>query len=200
MTRSHPRQTQILADLRRYERQLEESGHAQELMRMRSLAARPEDVLKRTHFAPGHFTASGFVLSPDQGSLLLILHKKLKLWLQPGGHIEPTDESWQAAVLREVNEETGACDLHVLHELIDIDIHEIPAISLEPAHLHFDLRTLFLASNIEVQASDEVTSARWFSLEEVIQSSGGILVDGVGTDESVRRVARAALLLERVNR
>lgn len=197
----HPdqRQLEILKDLQRCERYLEGVGRGDELQRMRSLATRSDAVLTRGQFMPGHFTASGFILSPDRSALLLILHKKLKLWLQPGGHIELGDESWQAAVRREVLEETGVSHLHVLHDLVDIDIHTIPANSNEPAHQHFDLRTLFLASNIEVQASNEVASARWFRLGDLAKSSGGILEAGVGTDESVRRVARAALLLGRAS-
>ncbi|MEN8041330.1 MAG: hypothetical protein ABFR95_07475, partial [Actinomycetota bacterium] len=47
----------------------------------------------RSEFEPGHFTASGFVTSPDGEALLLIHHGKLDRWLQPGGHIDPEDAS-----------------------------------------------------------------------------------------------------------
>src|SRR3989441_10239519 len=40
------------------------------------------------------------------GKILLVWHKKNKEWLPPGGHIEQ-NESPNAAVLREVKEETG---------------------------------------------------------------------------------------------
>ena len=43
----------------------------------------------RRQFEPGHFTASAFVLHPSNDSILLIFHEKLRLWLQPGGHVDP---------------------------------------------------------------------------------------------------------------
>lgn len=50
------------------------------------------------------YTAAG-VLIVDQ-KILLIKHKKLGLWLNPGGHIEPNELPHQAAE-REFFEETG---------------------------------------------------------------------------------------------
>ena len=51
-----------------------------------------------------HFTATGFVI--HDGKCLLHWHPKVKMWLPPGGHIEPNEDPVQA-VLREVEEETG---------------------------------------------------------------------------------------------
>ena len=50
------------------------------------------------------FVATGFIA--DKGQVLLILHRKLGLWLPPGGHIEK-DETPEEALHREVLEETG---------------------------------------------------------------------------------------------
>lgn len=52
-----------------------------------------------------HFTATGIVLN-DEHKVLMIRHKKLGVWLPPGGHVEP-DELPDDAVLREIYEETG---------------------------------------------------------------------------------------------
>ena len=41
-----------------------------------------------------------------EGKLLLLKHRKLGLWLPPGGHIDP-DETPDEATLREVKEETS---------------------------------------------------------------------------------------------
>ena len=58
-----------------------------------------------------HFTATGFVV--DKKSILLHWHKKLSMWLPPGGHIEPGEDP-QQAIIREVLEETGL-SVKVLH-------------------------------------------------------------------------------------
>lgn len=52
-----------------------------------------------------HFTATGIVFNKYK-QILMIFHKKLQVWLPPGGHIEP-NELPDAAVLREIFEETG---------------------------------------------------------------------------------------------
>lgn len=51
-----------------------------------------------------HFTASALII--DNGQVLLLHHKKLDVWLYPGGHVEK-NETPEQTVLREVREETG---------------------------------------------------------------------------------------------
>ncbi|OGR88532.1 MAG: hypothetical protein A3J74_05650 [Elusimicrobia bacterium RIFCSPHIGHO2_02_FULL_57_9] len=51
-----------------------------------------------------HFVATGYVVR--DGKTLLLFHKKLKMWLPPGGHIDE-GELPEEAVLREIREETG---------------------------------------------------------------------------------------------
>jgi len=153
------------------------------LARMHELAgsASPFD---RNHFAPGHFTASAFVVDPRSHSLLLILHKKLGSWLQPGGHIDPGDELAELAARREVIEETGVRELSPLFGnagIFDVDIHTIPAQKTEPGHEHFDVRFAFAADDPVLRASGEVAGARWVPLAELCTWT---------RDESVLRAAR----------
>lgn len=152
------------------------------LRRMHALAAHSGDVFSRSHFVPGHFTASAFILSPDRRSLLLIHHVKLDRWLQPGGHIEPDDTDVLGAARREVVEEVGLpADLPLFQPgLFDLDIHPIPARGAEPEHEHFDVRYLFIARDAAAQAGDGVKDWKWVPLNEVT---------AVTNDESVRRVA-----------
>lgn len=140
---------------------------------------------ERSHFAPGHFTASAFVLSPDRRDLVLIHHKKLGIWVQPGGHVEPTDDDLIGAARREVLEEVGLDGLLPLTAtatgaslVFDVDIHLIPARKADPAHEHFDVRFAFVAKTRELVHSDEVADLRWVPLADVEQ---------MGTDESVLR-------------
>jgi 8-oxo-dGTP pyrophosphatase MutT (NUDIX family) len=149
--------------------------------RMLSLCDAPEP-FARTVVSPGHFTASAFVLSPELDRLLLIFHKKLGRWLQPGGHIETSDATVLAAARREVEEETGLAGTEpATSGPFDIDVHAIPARPDEGAHEHFDLRVLLVASDDGVIASDEVAAVRWVPLDEI---------EAVGTDDSVKRALR----------
>ncbi|WP_394826768.1 NUDIX domain-containing protein [Pendulispora albinea] len=57
------------------------------------------------------WTASALVLREDR-RVLLLYHRKLGVWLYPGGHIEPW-ETPDEAVVREVEEETGLLVRHL---------------------------------------------------------------------------------------
>lgn len=137
----------------------------------------------RTEFEPGHFTVSGFVVSPDGGSLLLIHHGKLARWLQPGGHIEPEDATIESTARRELLEETGVSDLQVIGMgLIRIDVHEIPERGSEPSHLHLDLGLGFQAGSHDIGPIDEVMEARWVGFDDL---------DTFGVDDALRAGAEA---------
>lgn len=146
---------------------------------------------QRSHFVPGHFTASAFVLSPDRRDLILIHHKKLGIWVQPGGHVEATDADLASAARREVAEEVGLGELDSLAKdgaLFDVDIHTIPARKSEPAHEHFDARFAFVARTRDFTRTEEVADVRWVPLESVSE---------VTADESVLRAAKKLLAAAR---
>jgi 8-oxo-dGTP pyrophosphatase MutT (NUDIX family) len=129
----------------------------------------PRPMWLRSVFDPGHFTASGFVASPDGGSLLLIEHRRLRRWLQPGGHFEPEDSSVDAAARREVLEETGLGDLVRLDErLLRIDAHPIPARGGEPAHTHVDLAIAYRSTSWSIGPCHEVEDARWVPFDDLV--------------------------------
>jgi 8-oxo-dGTP pyrophosphatase MutT (NUDIX family) len=98
----------------------------------------------------GHITVSAVLVDNRLEHLLLLWHKKLERWLQPGGHCEPgVDDTLVDAALRELEEETGVQPAQVEQLLsgpFDVDVHEIPARGTEAAHLHYDLRYLFRES------------------------------------------------------
>jgi 8-oxo-dGTP pyrophosphatase MutT (NUDIX family) len=125
------------------------------------------DPTNRNRFEPGHFTASGFVVSPDGSSLLLIHHRRLDRWMQPGGHIDPEDPSPLLAAAREVEEETGVATVPLMSGLIDLDIHPIPPRAPEPEHEHFDLRFALRALGSELTVDGEVIDAVWVPWEGV---------------------------------
>lgn len=114
-----------------------------------------------------HFTASALVVDPGRTRTALVHHRKLGLWVQPGGHLDPGDESFGAAALREVREETGLAGTLAAERPLHLDVHEIPARPELPAHLHLDVRFLVVADGGLVP-SEESHEARWCSLEEAV--------------------------------
>ncbi len=152
----------------------------------------PDDCWKRSRLA-GHFTGSAWVLSPDGTQALLIHHRNLDKWVQPGGHADDTDASLAETAGREAQEECGLHGLTLLSEQIfDLDVHVIPAKRDIPEHLHYDVRFLFQADS-EVFSADfsEVKAVRWVPLSEiVIPSLGHLQTSSMGyLQQSVRRMA-----------
>jgi 8-oxo-dGTP pyrophosphatase MutT (NUDIX family) len=120
-----------------------------------------------------HVTGSAIVSGPR--GTVLHWHKRLGGWLQPGGHVDPGEAPWQAAV-RETVEETG---LPVRHPaagplLIHLDAH--PA----GPHFHLDLRYLLLSDDVEPSPPPgESQQVSWFALDEAIDLADAALVDGL---------------------
>ncbi|GAB3699425.1 NUDIX hydrolase [Spirosoma flavus] len=126
----------------------------------------------------GHITGSAWIVSLDHQQTLLIHHRKLDRWLQPGGHADG-DPDVAAVALREAQEETGLTSLRLVSPTIyDVDIHPIPARNDVPEHLHYDIRFLLEADPQEPFGdSDEIKNIQWFSIENAkkIADSDSIL-------------------------
>jgi 8-oxo-dGTP pyrophosphatase MutT (NUDIX family) len=142
--------------------------------------------------AEGHLTGSAIIVSADGAGTLLLHHRKLDRWLQPGGHADPGEATGEAVALREALEETGLTGL-VLHPRaprpLDVDVHDIPARGSETAHEHLDLRYLVLAPEgaRPSPALAEMRELRFFAWDET---------SGLGLDAGLRRAlgkARAIL-------
>jgi 8-oxo-dGTP pyrophosphatase MutT (NUDIX family) len=117
--------------------------------------------------ARAHFTASAFVIDARCERVCLVEHTKLGRLLQPGGHIEPTDGSLEAAAFREALEETSLeLDFHpAAPRPFDLDIHQIPERPEEPAHFHLDVRYLLVGTG------EPCSGAAWYALGEAADGS-----------------------------
>jgi len=120
--------------------------------------------------AQGHVTGSAWVVNPDRTMALILHHRKLDQWFQPGGHADGDNDIVRVA-LKETSEETGIEPSHirlVSEAIFDVDIHKIPATHQDPAHLHFDIRFLVeMDDDIPIPGNDESHDIRWVQLYEV---------------------------------
>lgn len=156
--------------------------------RILDLAEHVPDPFARDHFVPGHLTASAIVLHPRSARVIVVAHPKLQRWLQPGGHAEPGESDPHAIASREAREETGLEIVPAIPDaILDVDVHEIPAHGREPAHQHFDLRVLFVATGGSTARTSELAS-RWVTLAEL---------DALGADRGLLRAAAKGLALRR---
>ncbi len=120
-----------------------------------------------------HFTATTFVVY--QQKTLLHLHRSLKMWLPPGGHID-RDELPHLAATREVREETGL-NVKLIHKKPEIhseNAREIPSPrhllleNINPFHQHIDMIYFAKAETFEVTPDEgESLELRWFTREEL---------------------------------
>lgn len=145
-----------------------ESSYPEELLflpRFRELIT-SQHCYQRT-FLPGHLTGSAWILDHQAESVVLLHHKKLDRWLQPGGHADGDTDIARVA-LREAIEETGLTVRIWRKEPWDIDIHPIPARGEMPGHDHYDVRYLMIAdSNQTPIVSSESVDVKWVSLHEL---------------------------------
>jgi 8-oxo-dGTP pyrophosphatase MutT (NUDIX family) len=139
------------------------------------------DAAHRTS-AEGHLTGSALVVDASATRTLLMLHRKLGRWFQPGGHADG-DTNLPAVALREAQEETGIA-------AIDIDVHLVspPA---EPPHLHLDTRYLVLAPDGALEhANEESLALRWVGEAELDDLDPPV-------DASTRRLVHRGLAVAR---
>lgn len=121
-----------------------------------------------------HVTASAVVIGPR--GTVLHLHKRLKRWMQPGGHID-SGESPPDAARREATEELG---LEVAHpedgpRLINVDVHEAAL-----GHVHLDLRYLLIGADRDpAPPAGESPDARWMEWDEAMAMADDALLDAL---------------------
>ena len=150
-----------------------------------------------------HFTVTTFV-SMD-GATLLHWHRKVGLWLPPGGHIEPNEDPIQAAA-REALEETGI-SVEILPTNDRFAFHDPPQLSspatimVEPirsfggedAHHHIDMIYFSRPTDLE-RPEPPSDSWRWVSRQQ-LEDHAPMTLMGVTAriSEDVRVLGLAAI-------
>ncbi|MEU3628893.1 NUDIX domain-containing protein [Amycolatopsis coloradensis] len=127
---------------------------------------------------PFHVTV-GALLIRRGTHILLIDHRAYGIQLQPGGHLEPTDNDLPSAALRELTEETDVDpDTITLTSTIPayIEYGAVPARpeKNEPPHFHLDIGYTFATANAEIRhlQKAEVTDASWHLLDDAERRVG----------------------------
>lgn len=168
---------------------LYKSTHRASYEKMMAFLEETPNCFLRSHLK-GHFTASCWLWDSEKKAALLCHHKKLKKWLQLGGHADG-DPLLLEVALKEAKEESGFEKIISLTPLlIDIDIHEIPERSKEGAHFHFDCRYLLqVLEKGPFKVSGESNSLAWVKPEDVSSFS---------REESVLRLRDQALLFSNI--
>ncbi|GAC1532296.1 MAG: NUDIX hydrolase [Vulcanimicrobiaceae bacterium] len=175
----------LLADLARYE----PSDARERVMRDRlhEFVAATTDCFERSS-PVGHVTGSAWIVDRDTTAAVLVHHRKLGRWLQPGGHADG-DGDIRRVARREAVEETGLTSVVAASaDIYDVDVHAIPARPGEIAHEHFDVRFAFYADRNESPiVSDESHAVAWVALADVADRG----------DASVARLVRKTASLSR---
>ena len=122
------------------------------------------------NLAVGHVTASSWVVNRQRTHTLMLLHRKLNRWFQPGGHADGDSDAVQVA-LKETSEESGIdlADIKLLDEAIfDVDVHTIYPSAHDHRHEHFDMRFLLeIDDQIPIPGNNESHQITWIPLTAV---------------------------------
>ena len=129
-----------------------------------------------------HVTASAIMVTDDRRRVLLHKHKRMGLWLQPGGHLREGELPWLAAE-REAREETGLPAQLVgavgddspaggpagddSPALLHVDVHAGPR-----GHTHLDLRYLVeCAQTPPAPPEGESQEVKWFLWHNAVDAA-----------------------------
>ena len=124
----------------------------------------------------GHFSASGWVVSPDRKKVLMVYHNIYDSWSWMGGHADG-ETDLLAVAEREIREESGVKQLELLSpgifsaEILTVDGHEKKG-KYVPSHLHYNVTYLFEADPEQPlsHTPDENSGVRWIGVEELPQA------------------------------
>jgi 8-oxo-dGTP pyrophosphatase MutT (NUDIX family) len=132
---------------------------------------------------PDHITGSALLLNKAGDQILMNHHASLDKWLNFGGHADG-DEDILSVAIRETMEESGITAFKpISSDIIDIDIHTIPANPKknEPEHQHFDIRYVMQMTDEQIPVlSSESKDLQWMTVDQAKKI--------IGTNDSLHRL------------
>ena len=137
-----------------------------------SLLQSSKDIFTRDN-TTAHMTASGWVVSPDRKSVLMIYHNIYNSWSWMGGHADGETDLLQVAQ-REIREESGIQNLKLLTpdiyslEILTVDGH-IKRGEYVSSHLHLNVTYLFEADPAQPLhvKPDENSGVAWIPISDL---------------------------------
>lgn len=150
----------------------------------RELITLNTDSLSRVR-TQGHFTASALIVDPQLAQVMLVMHPRVKRWLQMGGHIEAGDSSFREAALRECIEESGYSNFDILQTPTRLDRHHVPCKSSSGEviqSVHWDVQFLALVDSRGDREITEDAATKWWGVSQSVP----------GLDHSVELLIEAA--------
>lgn len=127
-------------------------------------------------------TVTAYIVRNDgpKPRIMLHMHKKHNMLLPVGGHVETTENPWQA-VVRELGEESGynvgqlsiLQPKHSINSLPSVVLHPCPVVTnshhITKDHLHTDIAYAFIVSSDAVGSIDsgESTDIRWLDKNQL---------------------------------
>lgn len=118
------------------------------------------------------------VFAKDERKVLLVKHKKLEVWIYPGGHMEGEENPLECAI-RETKEETGSSfnvisTSNVSIQALGVETMPQPLIIMKERvpykgayHQHFDMIYLGIANSMDFYKNDESSDCNWFSEDDI---------------------------------
>lgn len=145
----------------------------QEALRRRYLAeleAHAADALLKGA-RPVHLTASLVVLDEPLEHVLLALHRKARMWLQFGGHVEVGDPALVEAALREGREESGVSLDGARPVPAGLDAHLLGG-GFTVCREHLDVRFAVAVPRQAPVVSEESVDVAWWPIDALPEPVG----------------------------
>lgn len=134
--------------------------------------ASTDDVYRRVRPAtpPRHLVSYVLPIDPGTGDVLLVDHRNARLWLPPGGHVEPGEDPARTAA-RELDEELGVTGAASVPMFLTVT----RTVGVDPGHTDVSLWHVATVGRDEPLTVDdgEFAGTRWWTRDELTAADPG---------------------------